>query len=118
MLKNFSHPVYYSAMSKLSWLIGREWPSLILAIVVLALALNCLIAPRGLRDLLVLRIHRVQSERDRRELRAEQAGLETEVRKLRSDDRYLQSLIRRELGFARQDELVYRFKSESRPSVP
>ncbi|MGD0073418.1 MAG: septum formation initiator family protein [Candidatus Binataceae bacterium] len=117
-MKKFDHAVYYSAMSKLSWLVGRKWPSLILAMVVLALALNCLIAPRGLRDLLVLRTHRVQSERDRRELRTEQAALETEVRKLRSDDRYLQSLIRREWGFARQDELVYRFKSESQPSVP
>jgi len=99
-------------MGKLSRSFRREWPSLILAIVVLALGLNCLIAPRGLRDLLVLRRHRVHSERARQELRAEQAALEIEVRKLRSDDRYLQSLIRRELGFARQDELIYRFESE------
>ena len=103
-------------MAKLSWRIGREWPSLILTIVVVALGLNCLIGPRGLRDLLALRHHRVQSERARRELRAEQAALETEVRKLRSDDRYLQSLIRRELGFARQDELIYRFTSDAQAS--
>jgi len=105
-------------MGKLSQRIRREWPSLILAIVILALGLNCLIAPRGLRDLLVLRHHRVHSERARGELRADQAALEVEVRKLRSDDRYLQSLIRRELGFARPDELVYRFKSDSQASVP
>ena len=105
-------------MGKLSRLIRRVWPNLILAIVVLALGLNCLIAPRGLRDLLVLRHHRVHSERARQELRADQAALEMEVRKLRSDDRYLQSLVRRELGFARQDELIYRFKSDSPAPVP
>jgi len=75
-------------------------------------------APRGVRDLIVLRQHRVRLERVRQDLRAEQAALQTQVQKLRSDDRYLQSLIRRELGFARPDELIYRFKSEPQASVP
>lgn len=68
--------------------------------------------------MLVLRRHREASELTRRQLRADQAELQIEVHKLQSDDRYLQNLIRRELGFARPDELIYRFKNDSIPSAP
>ncbi len=99
-------------MSSLSQYLRREWLSLILAFVVVTLGLNCVLGQRGLRDLLVLRQHRTRLERTRQELRADRQALETEVSKLRSDDLYLQRRIRRELGFARQNELIYRFKSD------
>jgi len=60
----------------------------------------------------------VAAERTRQQLRADHAALELEVRKLRSNDRYLQNLIRSELGFARPDELIYRFKGDSLPASP
>lgn len=104
-------------MRNLRQRLGREWPSLILAGAAAALGLNCLIGPRGLHDLLVLRQHRAASELARRQLRTEQAELQIEVHKLQSDDRYLQNLVRRELGFARPDELIYKFKSDSIPAA-
>lgn len=102
-------------MSSLSQYLRREWLSLILASVVVTLGLNCVLGQRGLRDLLILRQHRARLERTRQELRADKQALETEVHNLRSDDLYLQRRIRRELGFARQNELIYRFKSDQQP---
>ena len=102
-------------MGSLSQYMRREWLSLILAVVVVTLGLNCVLGQRGLRDLLILREHRTRLEHTRQELRADKAALETEVQNLRSDDLYLQRRIRRELGFARQNELIYRFKSDQHP---
>ena len=102
-------------MGGLSQYMRREWLSLILAAVVVTLGLNCVLGQRGLRDLLILREHRTRLERTRHELRADKAALETEVQNLRSDELYLQRRIRRELGFARQNELIYRFKSAQQP---
>ncbi len=102
-------------MSSLSRYLRREWPSLILAAVVVTFGLNCVLGQRGLRDLLILREHRTRLERTRQELRADKQALETEVQNLRSDDLYLQRRIRRELGFARPNELIYRFKSDQPP---
>ncbi len=45
--------------------------------------------------------------RDR--LIAKNSELAARTQRLQSDDAYLQRLIRRELGYARDDELVYRF---------
>ena len=83
--------------------------SLILGTVVVALVLNCLSGPRGARDLIVLRSDRAALEAQLRRLTRDNAELGTTVQRLRSDDRYIERQIRRELGFARPDELVYRF---------
>lgn len=96
-------------MARLSAFLRREWLSLILGGAVVVLFFNCLTAPRGVEDLLVLRAHRTGLEAALKRIRAENSDLETRVEKLRSDDRYLQKIIRTELGFARPDELVYRF---------
>ncbi len=105
-------------MGRLSEHVRREWLSLILAAVVVTLGLNCVLGRRGLRDLLILRDHRARLERTRQELRADKASLETEAQNLRSNDLYLRRLIRRELGFARQNELIYRFKSDRNQPSP
>jgi cell division protein FtsB len=77
---------------------------------------NALLGANGPRDLLLLRQRRAQLEVARTKLMARQAELETSVQNLRSNDRYIEHLIRRELGYARPDELVYKFTGE--PPAP
>ncbi len=96
-------------MSALSAGLRRTGLSLILGTVAAALVLNCLSGPRGARDLIVLRTDRAALEAQLRRLTRDNADLETTVQRLRSDDLYIERQIRRELGFARPDELVYRF---------
>lgn len=80
-----------------------------LGMVLLALLCNALLAAMGPRDLLLLRRRRSELESKRADLVVRKAQLETSVQNLRSNDRYLEHLIRRELGYARPDELVYKF---------
>lgn len=103
------------AMTRLSFLIRREWLSLIFAAVFIMLLLSALMG-EGPRDLMALRSHRAALEAHRGQLEAENASFRTEIQKLRSDDRFLERLIRRELGYARADELVYKFGEDARLS--
>jgi cell division protein FtsB len=96
------------------WL-RREAVTLILGVVLIAAGLNFLMAPRGLRDLLVLRHHRARLEAERERQLAANRGLQSTLEKLQSNDAYLQRLIRKELGFARPNELIYRFTADSAP---
>lgn len=82
------------------------------------MGLNCIYAPRGLEDLLFLRRHRAQMEASREGLRVLNASLRTNAQRLRSDDRYLQRLIRRELGFARPGEIIYKFAAADSAPAP
>jgi cell division protein FtsB len=96
-------------MSRLSNGLRRLWPTLILALATVGLAVDCVKGPMGVRDLIALRQHQTRLEAARDELMAENESLARRVGSLKSDDRYLERLIRRELGYARSDELVYRF---------
>jgi cell division protein FtsB len=87
-----------------------------LSAVLVGLFCNALLATMGPRDLLLLRERRSELETKRAELMLQKAELETSVQNLRSNDRYIQHLIRRELGYARPDELVYKFTSTSASS--
>lgn len=105
-------------MPSMAWLrrfLLRQWPSFILTGILLALVSNCLLGPGGPRDLLILRraYARLEAKRDR--LQAENAKLETRIRNLRSNDRFIERLIRRELGYTRPDELVYKFAAPNAP---
>ena len=100
-------------MAYLSNYLRRLWPTLILAVATAGLAFDCVKGPMGVRDLIALRHHQTRLETVRDELRAENEGLAGRVTSLKSDDRYLERLIRRELGYARSDELVYRFSSSA-----
>jgi hypothetical protein len=84
--------------------------------VFMGLFCNALLATMGPRDLLLLRERRSELEAKRAELMLQKAELETSVQNLRSNDRFIQHLIRRELGYARPDELVYKFTSTSASS--
>jgi cell division protein FtsB len=80
-----------------------------LSALLIALFGNALVAAMGPRDLLLLRERRSELEAKRAALITRQAKLETSVQNLRSNDRYIEHLIRSELGYARPDELVYKF---------
>jgi cell division protein FtsB len=105
-------------MARLSRALRREWLSLILGAVLLVLLANCIWGPLNPRDLAVLRQHREALETQRAELIARNAGLRTIVQKLGSDRRTLEHLIRRELGYTRPGELVYRFPATSAAATP
>jgi cell division protein FtsB len=96
-------------MVKLSSYLRRVWINLILTAVLILLAVSCIAAPLGPRDLTALRQNQVALEARRDHLLAENNELTSRIARLRSDDAYLQRLIRSELGYARADELVYRF---------
>ncbi len=99
-------------MSRFADRLLRALPGLILGVVFVALTLDCILGPRGMRDLIGLRRHRAKLEVERNRLQADNEQLKAEVKKLLSDRRYIERLVRGELGFARPDELVYRFGSE------
>jgi cell division protein FtsB len=81
--------------------------------VLLALLSNALVAAMGPRDLVLLRARRAELEDKRAELLVQKSQLETTVQNLRSNDRYLEHLIRTELGYARPDEMVYKFTTSA-----
>jgi cell division protein FtsB len=96
-------------MARLSSYIRREWLSLILGLILVLFALSLFAGPLGPRDLLSLRRHHKALEARREELLARNAALRTNVQKLTSDSRYLERLIRRELGYTRPNELIYKY---------
>jgi len=96
-------------MAKLAIYLRRFWLNLVLGGVLALLVISSLMAPMGPRDLASLRVHRALLEAARDRLIADNRELSDRARRLQSDDAYLQRLIRRELGYARADELVYRF---------
>ncbi len=100
-------------MTRLSFVLRREWLSLIFGGVLVMLVLSALLGNLGPRDLVALQSHRAALEAHRDQLAAENAAFRTRIQKLRSDDRYIERLIRRELGYARPDELVYKFSDDN-----
>jgi cell division protein FtsB len=94
------------------WL-RREALTLILGALLIAVCLNAVIASHGVRDLLVLRHHHARLEGERERQLAQNRDLQATIEKLQSDDAYLQRLIRKELGFARSNELIYRFAADN-----
>ncbi len=100
-------------MTRLSLLLRREWLSLIFGGVLVMLLLSALLGSVGPRDLLALQSHRAALEARRNQLEADNVAFRTSIQKLRSDDRYIERRIRRELGYARPDELVYKFADDA-----
>jgi cell division protein FtsB len=100
-------------MYRLSDWLRREALTLILAMLLIAGCLNLAVAAHGLRDLLLLQHHRTRLEAEREHEQSVNRKLEATVAKLQSNDAYLQRLIRKELGFARPNELIYRFGTDS-----
>ncbi len=105
-------------MRRLSFLLRREWLSLIFGGVLVMLLLSAVLGRQGPRDLVALQSHRAALEKRRNQLAADNAAFRIRIAKLRSDDRYIERLIRRELGYARPDELVYKFAGEDDHETP
>jgi cell division protein FtsB len=103
-------------MTRVSFFIRREWLSLIFALVLGVLLLNVLAGPQGPRELMELRMQRAALESRRAQLVADNSMFRTNVQRLRSDDRFIERLIRRELGYARAGELVYKFTGQPDPA--
>lgn len=102
-------------MARLSSYIRREWLSLILGLILVLFAVSLAVGPLGPRDLVALRRHRKILETRREELLARNATLRTSVQKLTSDQHYLERMIRRELGYTRSNELVYKYPDPEQP---
>jgi len=100
-------------MARLSNAIRRNWLSLILSGAIICLLLSLALGPKGPRYLAEMRRRHAALEANRLALIAENDRLKTIVQNERSNDRYLEHLIRRELGYARPDELVYRFAGDA-----
>jgi cell division protein FtsB len=87
-------------------------------LVTLALLIaNCVRGRLGLRDLIMLRNHQAELQTERDSLAADNARLALTVKRLESDNRYIENMIRRELGYSRPDELIYKF-ANSAPANP
>ncbi|HVC43738.1 MAG TPA: septum formation initiator family protein [Candidatus Binataceae bacterium] len=99
-------------MVKLSSYLRRMWLVLMLAAVLVLLVVSCIVAPLGPRDLAALRQQRVALEATRDRLLSDSRDLTSRIARLRSDDAFIQRRIRSELGYARADELVYRFPAD------
>lgn len=97
---------------RLSHHLRREWVALILSAVLMATLVGTLWGPQGPRDLLILRRYRSDLELRREQLAERNAEIGTIVQRLRSEPRYLERLIRKELGYARERELIYRFSDD------
>lgn len=85
-------------------LTGGLWLAIVLV------AASGLLSPHGISQL-----HRLQAERQELGERAVELvqlnqALRTEIHRLQSDRLYLEGLARRELGFVRPNETVYRFR--------
>lgn len=104
---------YIGRMHRLREWLRRESLTLILLALLIAACLNLALAPHGMRDLLVLRHHRARLEAKREQQQATQRELQATIARLQTDDAYVQRIIRKELGFAHQNELIYKFSSES-----
>jgi cell division protein FtsB len=102
-------------MHRLSSVLSPQWPTLIFALILGGLALDANSGSSGLRRLLVLRQHSTTLAAERDRLRLENANIRDRIARLRSDDAYLEQLIRRDLGYTRPGELVYRFPKSEHP---
>jgi cell division protein FtsB len=105
-------------MARLSSYIRREWLSFVLGLILVLFGVGLFAGRLGPRDLLQLRQHRKLLEEKREDLLARNASLRTSVQKLTSDDRYLEHLIRRELGYTRPNELVYKYADSAGEKHP
>ncbi len=105
-------------MAKLSRYLRRQWLSLILGAILAVLLASLTGGPMGPRDLASLRRHRGDLESRCDRLQAEQTRLTERIDRLRNDDAYVRRLIRNELGYARPNELIYRFPNHHAAPTP
>ncbi len=86
-----------------------------MAVILIALVVNCLLGPEGPLDLIMLTNRRAKLTVQNAQLASENAELEQEEARLQSDPVYIRKMIRKELGYSRPDEFVYRFRTPEAP---
>jgi cell division protein FtsB len=94
----------------------RSWQILIPLIILTVMIANCFRGKLGLSDLIALRSHQALLEMTRDKLITDNDRLSVRIHQLQSDDRYIESAIRSELGYSRPGEIVYRFADTSAPN--
>ena len=105
-------------MAKLSCLLRRQWLSLILGGILAVLMFSLLGGTMGPRDLANLRRHRRDLEARRDRLQAEENQMNSQIDRLKNDNAYVERQIRNELGYTRQNELIYRFPDQPAAKNP
>jgi cell division protein FtsB len=76
-----------------------------------------LFSPDGVPTLLTLRLERQRLGEQAVALLQQNESLRQQIRRLGTDDRFLEEVARRQLGFVAPDEVVYRFRRPAR-AVP
>ena len=71
----------------------------------------------GLIDLFKLRSERKENVTILKDLREKNKLLASEIRRLREDQKYLESVARKELGLVRENEIIYRVKEGEKGTV-
>ncbi len=81
----------------------------------IALALGSLVLARdGIPNLIALRQERQRLGEQAVALLQQNASLREQIKRIRTDDGFLESLARRDLGWVRPGETVYRFRRPAR----
>lgn len=89
-----------------------------LLVLYLFLALSLLVGDRGLLHLRKLR-HELRSlEGTALTLLRENEALRERIARLQKDDEFLEKIVREELGYVREHEIVYRFRPAAQTPVP
>lgn len=83
--------------------------TIVLLLAMVAVVGSLLFGRDGAASLLALRAERQRLGEQAVALLQQNADLRDQIERLRTDDRFLESFARRELGFVRPDEVVYRF---------
>jgi cell division protein FtsB len=89
---------------------GGQMLTLGLVVAIVVVLGSLVFAPDGIPSLVALKRERQRLGEQAVALLEQNTALREQVDRLRTDDRFLEGLARRELGFVRSDELVYRFR--------
>ena len=89
---------------------GGQILTIALVLAIVAVLGSLVFARDGIPSLLALKRERQRLGEQAVALLEQNTSLREQIERLRTDDRFLEGLARRELGFVRDDEIVYRFR--------
>ena len=84
--------------------------TIVLLAAIVLVSSSLVLAPDGVPSLLALRAERQRLGEQAVALIQQNTALRDQITRLKTDDRFLEAIARRELGFVRSDELVYRVR--------
>ena len=96
---------------------GQALTMALVAAIVLMLC-SLMLPSDGIPSLLALRRERQRLGEQAVALLQQNAALREQIHRLRTDDRFLEGLVRRELGLVGSDEVVYRFRRAPKGVAP